>query len=313
MGIFMPTFEDAVEIIGDDDVTQLTITGNNPQTNPLQIWQTHDDTELARLTGDGRFQIGSFDSGMMATDESLIEAHRHEDDTTKPKRGFHLLGTLKGTLDILVAWIVHELILKGTSGISALHSAMRVRLRNEVTGMMGGTAELRGGDVEVVNAGGTSGSRIPKVSGLRVGMANEAAGYIDTAYGIKIEITNAGASNQINKVYALYTDVGIVHLGGEMELPVLATTPSDNPPSNFVKTYVKLESGEPQLYSKDSAGVERVLGGGGNDPVNGSLHQFEISSTLTVPTGYQAIFVRNVALLTDGEIVLQGTGELCLL
>jgi hypothetical protein len=309
----MPTFEEAVVIIGDDDVTQLSVTGANPQTNPLQSWQAQGDIDLARLTGDGRFQIGSFDNGEMATDDALIEAHRHEDDTTKPKRGFHLLGTIKGTLNNIVSWIVHELILKGTSGISALHATLRVRLRNEVTGTMTSGGELRGGDIEVTNAGGSSGSRVPKVSGLRVGTANEAAGYIDTAYGIKIEITNAGAGSQINKVYALFTDVGIIHLGGELELPVLAATPADNPSSNFVKTYVKLSSGQPQLYSKDSTGVERVLGGGGSGTINGALHQVEISNTLTVPTGYQAIFVRHVELMTSGEIVLQGTGELCLL
>jgi hypothetical protein len=202
----MPSFDEAIEIIGDDDVTQLTVKGADPQTNPLQSWQTHDDTERARLTSDGRFQIGSFDSGMMATDDALIEAHRHEDDTAKPKRGFHLLGTLKGTLDTLVAWIVHELVLKGTSGISTLHTALRVRLRNEATGTMGGSAELRGVDIEALNGGANA---VPTLTGLRVSTGNTTALTDGTLYGIKVELTNPP-----DEAYALHTDGGKIRFGG---------------------------------------------------------------------------------------------------
>src|SRR5690554_4162962 len=151
-------FTDAVEIEGSQDITQLKVQGHSTQMEPLQVWQDSAEDEQAQLTGDGRRQVGSFDSGMMATDDALIEAHRDENDTGKPKRGLHLLGEVTGMLDSLVSWAVQELVLKGSGGISALHSALRVRLTNENTGTMDAGADLRAADVEIVNNGGSNGN-----------------------------------------------------------------------------------------------------------------------------------------------------------
>src|SRR5688500_12994603 len=141
-------FNDPVVIDSGADETQLTIKGSgaagSEQSAPLQSWQTSDAVEQARVTGDGRLQIGSFSGGTMATDDSLIEAHRSETDTAKPKRGFHLLGAITDPLTSIISWIVQELVLKGTSGITALHTALRVRLTNQNTGSMTG-AKLLGG------------------------------------------------------------------------------------------------------------------------------------------------------------------------
>lgn len=112
-------FNDAVVIDGAQDIEQLVVQGHTTQTQPLQEWQASSGDPLARLTGDGRLQIGSFDNGVMATDESLIEAHRLETDADAPKRGLHLKGALSGPLSGLVAWVVQELTLKGSSGVAA--------------------------------------------------------------------------------------------------------------------------------------------------------------------------------------------------
>src|SRR5690606_23091789 len=130
--------------------------------------------------GDGRLQIGSFTSGMMATDDALIEAHRDESDTGKPRRGLHLLGEVSGTLSTIVAWAVQELVLKGTGSISALHSALRVRLTNENTGTMDSGADLRAADVEIINDGGEVGEPVPEITGLHVAVTNQAGAYADT-------------------------------------------------------------------------------------------------------------------------------------
>jgi len=197
------TFTDAVEIIGSEDVTQLTVQGDAGQTAPLQTWQDDSTDELARVTGDGRLQIGSFSGGSMATDESLIEGYRDEADTSKPKRGLHLKGGITGTLSSIVTWVMQELVLKGTAGISALHTALRVKLRNEntvATGTMTG-AELRAADIEVINAGGASGANksVPEMTALRVAVVNEASSYAETAYGVKVEVSDAGT---LGKAYA---------------------------------------------------------------------------------------------------------------
>jgi len=215
----MQTFTEAVEINGSSDVTQLTIKGSIDQdVGALQSWQTNSNNKLARITSDGRLQIGTFEAGEMVTDDSLIEANRAASDTSKPTRGLHLKGGISGTLSSIVAWVVHELTLTGSAGIAALHSATRIRLRNEVTGLMTVEGELRGTDIEVTNAGGTTEDPVPHVIGLRVGLTNEPSGYIDTSYGIKVETINTGT---IGQAYAVYTDNGLVHFGDAVQASML--------------------------------------------------------------------------------------------
>lgn len=256
-------FTDAVEIEGSQDITQLTVQGHSTQTEALQTWQDSAETVQAQFTGDGRLQIGSFDDGMMATDDALIEAHRHESATTKPKRGLHLLGEVSGVLDSLVSWVVQELVLKGTGGISALHTALRIRLTNENTGTMDSGAALRAADVELINNGGSSNS-VPEVTGLRVGVTHQTDGYADTAYGVKVEM-QADAPEQVGVQYAFHANAGIAHFGEELEVPVMTSDPGDSAPTDTVKVYVKDDAGTPKLYSKDDQGTVRELGGGGGE------------------------------------------------
>jgi hypothetical protein len=319
--IGMPIFNEAVTISEEDDVTQLTIQGNDPQTNPLQSWQAHGDTDLARLTGDGRFQIGSFDNGEMATDDALIEAHRHEDDTTKPKRGFHLLGTIKGTLNAAVSWIVHELILKGTTGITAAHTALRVHLRNEATGTMGGTAELRGGDIEVLNTGANA---IPTVTGIQVKAGNSSTLTGGTTYGVKVEVTSPRADD-----YALHTTGGKVHLGGlgagvvhsdaNGDLSSSTVTASDIGTgavttaklADDAVTLAKLAHGTANKFlGFDGSGVPAELNGGGGGAIsllgyaNPGSNQTSITFTLTGLTVSTLLISYNVSTSHTADLDL---------
>jgi microcystin-dependent protein len=250
-------FNTNVEINGSEDVTQLKVKGHTTQTaQPLQSWQSNDATELARVTGNGRVQAGSIAS-MMSTDEALVEVHRSEDDTSKPRRGLHVYGGFKDALNVSLHWIVQELRLVGNQGVKALHTALRVRLTNANTGDSD-TGQLRAGQIEVVNQGGNGAKPVSEATGLLVRVENNAGAYVANAYGLKVEMSNSGSQAQ---GYALYTDQGTVHLGDTLEIPVLGAAPVGNPPANFVKTYVRLENNIPRMYSKDSAGVERVLVG----------------------------------------------------
>jgi hypothetical protein len=219
-----------------------------------QSWKNSAGDVLIRMTADGRLQIG--DETLMATDDALIEAHRDETESAKPRRGQHLLGEISGALDSIVAWIVQELVLKGTGGISALHSALRVRLTNENTGTMDSGAVLRAADVEIINNGGSSGNNVPEITGLRVGVTNQANGYADVAYGLKVEVNDQGS---LGKVYTLYTDAGLVHVSGAFEVPVLDSNPSETPETDFVFVYVKLDGGIPRWYSKDDTDTVRAM------------------------------------------------------
>jgi hypothetical protein len=254
-------FQTNVLIDGSSDTSQLTIQGHSIQTTPLQSWQTSNTTDLARLTGDGRLQVGSFDNGMMATDDALIEAHRHEDDTARPKRGLHLKGGLTGPLSSIVTWVMQELVLKGTGGISALHTALRVKLRNEntaATGTMTG-AELRAADIEVINAGGATAAnkRVPEITGLRVSVTNEQTGHAETAYGVKVEVNNAGT---LGKAYAIYTGTGIVY--GVVEAPLLLQ-------NQTITQSLAIPAGYQTIYAE-----ELLLGTDGELIIDGALFVF---------------------------------------
>ncbi|MHB8627017.1 MAG: hypothetical protein ACYDEO_12525 [Aggregatilineales bacterium] len=88
------------------------------------------------------------------------------------------------------------------------------------------------------------------------------SGSIGTVYGVLLpDLTQGGTAN-----YALYTGKGIAHLGDVLETPVLSSMPTSTPPTNFVQLYTKLLSGTPQLYAKNSSGVEYLVGGGVGAP-----------------------------------------------
>ena len=227
----------------------------DPNTLP-QSWRDSTDDVQVQFTADGRVQVG--DQALMATDDALLEIHRDETETGKPKRGLHTLGTLTDSLNSVVAWVVQELHLKGTASISALHSALRVRLTNDNTGASGSMvgADLRAADIEIINNGGDSGNEVPEITGLHVGVTNQADGYAGTAYGIKVEITDDGS---LNLAYALHADAGLVHVADALEVPVLGSDPSETPPTGFVLVYVKLDAGVPRWYSKDDSDTVRAM------------------------------------------------------
>jgi hypothetical protein len=245
--------EGKLEIRGQADAPQLEVIGNSSQTFPLQKWENSAEDVLAQVTADGRLQIGSFDNGEMATDDALIEAHRADDATSLPTRGLNMLGEITGTLSNIVQWAVQELVLKGTGGISALHSALRVTLTNQNTGTMSGGADLRAGDFEAINEGGSSGQEVPELTGVHVSVSNASGAYLDTAYGLKVEMSDDGTQSE---AFAIHAEGGVFHLGldGEvLELPVTTSTPA-NPPDDHVRFYVELNSGVPELFIKKSDG-----------------------------------------------------------
>lgn len=302
----------AIFIDGDSDATQLRVQGNTPQTNPLQTWEDSTANVLAQVTEDGRLQLGD-DLGM-ATPDALLEAHR-DSGSSLPTRGVHSLGRVTGTLSNLVSWMVAELELLGAGGISALHSALRVKLTNSNGGTMS-SADLRAGDFEIANNGGSSGSPVTKVTALQAAISNESGGYIDEAVGINVDLVNenGGEVDQaiglrinlenagvLNQAYAIHTGDGTVHFGGEQELKIVDTPPTTNPPTDFIKVYPKLEVGKPKLYAKDSGGTEYLLS---SDEL--PCQPIEITSALTVGAGCQSLFGEELIISGSGELIISG-------
>jgi hypothetical protein len=76
---------------------------------------------------------------------------------------------------------------------------------------------------------------------------------------------------------------GLAHLANVIEVPVQASTPAGAPPANFVRLYTKLNAGAPQLYAKDSTGVEYGLSGSGLSTVDNSLSQGRLTLSSGTP------------------------------
>lgn len=293
-------FTDNVVIDGSRDIEQLTVQGHTTQTQPLQAWRDSTNQLLVQITGDGRTQVGD-DLGM-ATPDALVEAHRDE-SSSKPKRGFHSLGRISGTLNEVIAWAVQELELLGTGGISALHSALRAKLTNQNTGTMSSGADLRAASLEAVNDGGSSGSPVPHMSGTHIAVTNNANRHLTNGYGVQISISNEGAmanaygvkvavndTQPISNLYAFHADKGVTHLGDPLELKLQTAEPASDPPAEYIKVYPKLDNGTPKLYGKSAGEDEVVLGGGGGgiwvelqartlvDDVSGGLAAIDFTS-----------------------------------
>jgi hypothetical protein len=248
----MPAYNESLTINGVADEIQVRVKGHTTQNTALQEWQQNSGaTPLARVTGDGKLQVGSVNS-LTASENALIQAHRTETDTSRPRRGLNVAGYLSGALSEVITWVVQELFLKGTGGISAaLHTALRARLRNENTGNMSSGVSLLAADIVAENKGGNAGSRVPSVIGLRVGVSTESGGYTDTAYGIKVEVNNAGPTNT---AYALHTGAGLVHIEDAIEIKGLAVAPA-KPPAEHLRVYGR----NGQVYAKNSMGREAIV------------------------------------------------------
>jgi hypothetical protein len=230
-------FNDNVQIIGAANTTQLLVKGVSTQTQPLQDWQNSAGSPQARLTGDGRVQVGDFEpDGQMATDDALLELHRGS-ISTKPKRGLHTLGQMSGVLTEAVTWAMQELRLLGTGGISSLQTALRARLTHSNTGAAG-SAQLRAGDFEVVNEGGASGAvgeavgvkgavsntatgKLVNAVALDAALSNSSPGTITNAYGLRVGNINQGTNN-----FAIQTGAGKVQLGDDLIVSRASAAPS---------------------------------------------------------------------------------------
>jgi hypothetical protein len=280
---------ESVEINGSDgDAVQLRVEGAQDQVQPLQVWQTNGDDVLAQITADGRLQIG--DQGT-STPDALIEASK-EVSTADLQRGLNTHGQIDidAPLSEPTGWSVHELDLTGTQAeaISGVHTALRAKLTYDNNGDAS-EAVLRAGDFEAVNQSEISEPPVEQITGLRGAASNGPGAYLAKAVGVEATVNNdtngnvaeAAAfevappvnSGTIGTLYglripdltqgtanvAIQTGQGVVRVGDHEELKVLTSTPTANPPTDFVKVYPKLDAGVPRLYAKDSAGVEYNL------------------------------------------------------
>lgn len=285
-------FNENVVIDGSSDVVQLQVQGHTTQTEPLQDWEDSSGTSLARVTGDGKIQVG--DLGL-STPIALVEASADlTAESSKPKRGIHALGRLTGALTDALTWVVHELELSGTGGISTVQAALRAKVTNRNVGNVA-NAEFRAADFEAVNETGGVGNVVNQITGVRgtarnasgahtakavavegaitndtEGVISEAiafevtppteSGTYEVVYGLRVSDLTQGTSN-----YSVYTGEGIVHFGGHQELPIAAESPAGYPPENYIALYSKLTNGVPVLWAKDWIGTETQLGGPGSE------------------------------------------------
>jgi len=260
---------DNLEVNGVSDEVQVSVKGASTQTEALQQWKNNGGTVLSEIDENGHLIVGSQDG----TIDALLEAHNIE-DSNKPSRGLHSKGILTGTLSNLVSWVVSELGLKGTGGLSALHRALRVQATNENTGAMASGADVRAGDFEATNIGGNVTTNNLEMSALVAKVNNQSGATLKNAYGLKVEMIDDGDSDN---VYAIYTDKGIVYLGDVLELAdnavqaplkitrrsVAPTSPSEN--ERYFDDGTNTESGLPgdRVY----IGGQWVDIGGGSENV----------------------------------------------
>jgi hypothetical protein len=264
-------FTDAVEIEGSQDTTQLKVQGHTTQTEPLQTWEDDTGDPLARVTGDGRLQVGD-DLGM-ETPDALIEAHRDDSSVSLPHRGVHTLGRIAGALSDAVQWVVGELEVLGSGAVSGVHSTLRSRLTHSSTGDST-EAELRAGDFEVSNQSGTPASRVGHVTALHAAVTNQSDGYLDEAVGLEVAVSNENPDETdppINTVYgvrvkdvdqgaqnyALHTGKGTAHLGDTLELTVPEEIPT-TAPANTMRIYPKPDG---KLYARSDQEEYDLTGG----------------------------------------------------
>jgi hypothetical protein len=175
---------DNLVVDGTADETQVTVQGHSTQTEALQAWEDNAGDPLAKVTGDGRVQVGSFDQyGAMATDDSLIEAYRDEADTGKPKRGLHVAGEVENDDSDALAWSVHELTLSGASTTTGKATALSAKVA-------------------------TDGADLETAVGIEVAVDKESTGTIDEAVGVEVADIDQGTEN-----FAIRTGAGTICFG----------------------------------------------------------------------------------------------------
>jgi len=285
------TFTDNVLVDGSQDIKQLRVQGHTTQNQALQTWEDSAGTALAQMTGDGRLQVGD-DVGLPSPD-ALIEAHRAETSTSKPKRGFHSLGRVSGTLATLVQWMVGELELRGSMAIDALHTALRIRATNLNTGTPTANAELRAADIEVINDATAAAAPLTKATGLQVAVTNGSGKVITDAVALRLKLNNLGT---ITNPYAIFSEgLGITHLEDFLELKRPTAVPG-TPATDFTRVYGKSDG---KLYAKNWSGTEYDLTGGA-----GSVIPAICNGRLTLSSG---IPVLNADVDVTGATILYFT------
>ena len=267
-----------VLIDGQQNQVQLRVQAHSAQTNALQTWEDPAGDTLAQITGDGRLELGDLDLG---TPDGLIEANRDITlPSTVPQRGVQSQGKVTGdgtnVIDGAIAWAVHELELLGDAVVSGVHAALRGKITRKNTSTSP-QAELRAADFEAINDTASGANSVGKLVGVQSAVTNEEGAHLGEAVGVEVHINDNNTPGQITGVYglrvdslpagssetyAIHTGEGSVHVGDDLEVKVFADPPVENPPSEFIKMYPKLDAGGPRLYAKDSDGYEHVLGGG---------------------------------------------------
>ncbi len=235
---------DTLEVNGTSDTVQVAVKGAANQSDALQQWQDHSGNVFAEIDADGHLLIGDQDD----TPEALIEAH-NLDDVYKPSRGLHLRGILSGTLSHLISWVVQELALKGTGGLSALHRVLRVHATNENTGPMEVGAEIRAGDFEVTNVGGNPDTNNLEMSAVVAKVNNDSSAHLQTAYGVKVDMSVPEGS--ASDVYSVYTEGGTVYIGDSEIYAPLNLSPRSTAPSaprdNDIYLDISSDPNQPRL------------------------------------------------------------------
>mgnify|MGYP001007256447 CR=1 FL=1 len=133
-----------------------------------------------------------------------------------------------------------ELELTGASAISALHTALRIRVSNKTTAAALPGAELRGADIEVINDVLANATAFPNVTGLQVGVTNASNKTIANAIGLKVKMNNP-VDGIITNPFSIYTEgAGAVHLEDFVEVKRPGSTPG-TPAPDFVRLYPKAD------------------------------------------------------------------------
>jgi hypothetical protein len=264
--------DSALEVDGREDTVQLEVRGHQTQEAPLQEWQDDGGDALARVTGDGRLEVGDLD---LAAEAALIEVKAEAElPTTRPQRGLGTAGRIVGAISDAVSWVLHELHLDGES-VTGLHTALRAVLRLTATSDTS-QAELRAGDFEASNEAGTDATRTGRMTGVQgtvvnkeesylaeaVGVGarvdNETGGEISTAYGLKVEDMPADADLR----YAIHTGQGPTHLGDYLELEEMDAPLAPVADSGLMRIYPKADG---RLYARNDQGAEMDLTDQGSD------------------------------------------------
>lgn len=181
-----------VFIDGDANEIQLRVQGHSTQSEELQTWEDSGGTELGRITGDGRFQIG--DTSLMTTNESLVEAHEESISSSTIQRGINTLGKFTGAISNSISWLMTELQLLGSGTISGLHSALRAKLEHDNDSDSSG-ADLRASDFEVVNKSGDSSTPVGDLTAVHARVDNQTGAYVSNVRGVASQIVNGSGAD----------------------------------------------------------------------------------------------------------------------